>query len=547
MHKLLARQLRQKFGSVEAVPAHIQPLVEAVERAYQDFDAERALLEHSMETVSRELVDRYERLQAALTESQRAKDESAQGMSLLSATLESTADGILVVDRHGKMVLMNGRFIELWRIPESIVEARDDERALQFVLEQLATPAEFLQRVRDLYDTPEAESSDVLKFTDGRTFERYSRPQRIGRDIVGRVWSFRDVTVRRQLEEQLLQSQKLEAVGALAGGVAHDFNNILTVIRGHAGLLGDVLPPGHPGHQDLREIAKAAERAASLTRQLLAFSRKQMLQPVALDLNEVVSSLMSMLRRLIGEHVDVVFVPQAGLGIVTADPTQMEQVIVNLVLNARDAMPTGGRVRISTENVLLDESREYERRHGLPSGAWVALTVTDTGHGVSPEFRDRIFEPFFSTKEVGKGSGLGLSTVFGIVKQSGGHVILDSGSGEGATFRIFLPASAPAARAAAATPPAATQPRGTETILVAEDEDAVRTLVQRILETRGYTVLTARTPAEALAIHADRSHEIGLLITDVVMPQSSGIELAESIRQRSPGMRVLFMSGYAAE
>ncbi len=271
MHKLLARQLRQYVGSASPLPAELQPLLAAVERAYEDADHERAILEHSMQTVSRELEDRFQRLQAALHESQRAKDELDRAVSLLSATLESTADGILVVDRKGKIVQMNQRFVELWRIPDVVVESRDDDRALEYVHEQLANPTEFLHKVRELYDQPEAESFDVVPFRDGRTFERYSMPQRVGDEIIGRVWSFRDVTVRRQLEEQLRQSQKLEAVGSLAGGVAHDFNNILTVIRGHAGLLADTLPLENPGLLDLREISRAAERAAALTRQLLAF------------------------------------------------------------------------------------------------------------------------------------------------------------------------------------------------------------------------------------------------------------------------------------
>ena len=547
MHKLLARQLRQQFGVPENVPPHVQPFVDAVERAYQQSDEDRAMLEHSLDTVSGELVDRFRRLRDALATSQFAKNELNQAVSLLSATLESTTDGILVVDRTGKMVQMNRKFIELWRIPADIVTSRDDSKALHFVLEQLAEPDAFVQKVRELYNTPDAQSFDELSFKDGRIFERYSLPQRVDGAIMGRVWSFRDVTVRRQLEEQLRQSQKMEAVGALAGGVAHDFNNLLTVILGQAELLGDVLGASHPERNDLDEITKAANRAATLTHQLLAFSRKQMLQPVALDLNEVVASLMTMLRRLIGEHIEISVAPGSALGVITADPSQMEQVIVNLVVNARDAMPRGGRIEICTENVALLALSEYERMHGLPSGAFVLLTVSDTGHGVAPEHRDRIFEPFFTTKEVGKGTGLGLSTVFGVVKQSGGHVILESEVGRGTVFKIYIPRAvsfqSPTPYNVTVTP----GKRGTETILVAEDEEAVRGLVRRILEARGYNVLTACDGAEAVQLAATHAGSIGLLLTDVIMPGLGGVELSAQIQEISPGIRVLYMSGYAAE
>ncbi len=266
-----------------------------------------------------------------------------------------------------------------------------------------------------------------------------------------------------------------------------------------------------------------------------------------MDLNDVVTALMSMLRRLIGEHIQVTFDPAPALGIVTADPTQMEQVIVNLVLNARDAMPAGGRVRIATENLVLNALGDHERVHGLPGGPCVVLTVSDNGHGVAPEHRDRIFEPFFSTKEVGKGTGLGLSTVFGIVKQSGGHITLDSEVGRGATFRIYLPMSGPTPQPSIPVPPTAATLPGIETILLTEDEDSVRVLVQRILETRGYTVLPARDAAEALRIHERYARQIGLLLTDVVMPGMSGVDLAAEIQRRNPAIRVLYMTGYAAE
>ncbi|MEP6730990.1 MAG: ATP-binding protein [bacterium] len=547
MHALLDHQLREYFGAPENVPPMLAAFLVAVDSAYLRSNVDRTMLEHSMETTSSELVDRLGRLHGALSDSQLAKEELNQAVSLLSATLDSTTDGILVVDGGGKMVRMNRKFIELWRMPDHVVASCDDNLALEFVLEQLVDPDQFIRKVRDLYDQPGAESFDALTCKDGRIFERYSLPQQIDGQIVGRVWSFRDITVRRQLEEQLRQSQKMEAVGALAGGIAHDFNNLLTVIRGHAEFLKDAFDESSPERHDIDEITIAADRAASLTHHLLAFSRKQMLQPVALDLNGVITSVAPMLRRLIGEHIEIHIVPGSALGVVTADPSQMEQVLVNLVVNARDAMPHGGRIDIRTENVYVDETCVTADLRSLPSGAFVMLTVSDTGHGVAAEHRDRIFEPFFTTKEMGKGTGLGLSTVFGIVKQSDGHLLLDSEVGRGSSFRIYMPRSTHprlmTPHATAATP----EIGGSETILIAEDEEAVRGLVRRILEKNGYRVLVARDGADAAHLAAVHSGEIQLLLTDVIMPGIGGVELAEKVRALRPNIHILYMSGYADE
>ena len=547
MHKRLEQQLREYLGNPASLPAGLSSFVEAVNRVYLEADEECAALMRALDTARGARADAVAPRDGGPADRQRSEEELNRAVSLLSATLESTADGILVVDRAGQMVLMNRRFIELWRIPEAIVAARDDTRALDFAIDQLADPEVFVQKVRELYDTPEAQSFDVLSFKDGRLFERYSLPQRIGHEIVGRVWSFRDVSVRHQLEDQLRHSQKMEAVGELAGGVAHDFNNLLTVISGHVELLADSLGAGHPALPDVADIRAAAERASALTHQLLAFSRKQILQPSALDLNDVIGTLLTMLRRLIGEDVELGFAPASVPLVVTADPTQMEQVIVNLVLNARDAMPDGGHIRIQTERVTLEATRSYERTHGLPSGQFVVVTVADTGHGIAPEHRSRVFEPFFSTKAVGKGTGLGLSTVFGIVTQSGGHVVLESSPGRGATFRVYLPHADSAISTVVATSPIATGARGTETIVVVEDEDGVRALVQRTLEARGYTVVAARDGEEALRLVAGRLDRVALLLTDVVMPGMGGVALAARMQAGAAHLRVLYMSGYAAE
>jgi two-component system cell cycle sensor histidine kinase/response regulator CckA len=543
VHERIIRQLSEHFGSANSVPSELRPFVDSVERSYLEFEVERARLETLCQRMSEDLAERFGQPPEALTVSQLAREDLKQAVSLLAATLESTTDGILVVNRHGKMVRMNRKFVELWRMPDELAHTGGDTLAIQFVLDQLADPEQFTNKVNELYEKPDAESFDVLTFKDGRIFERYSLPQRLGGETVGRVWSFRDVTSRRQLEEQLRQSQKMEAIGALAGGVAHDFNNLLTVIRGHAELLLESLEATSPERADVDAIATAANRAAALTRHLLAFSRKQMLQPVPLDLTAVITALTPMLRRLIGEDIGITITCEP-VGVVIADPGQMEQVVLNLVVNARDAMPSGGRIEITTRNVDLAPRFQHVDRSESLGGPYVLLAVSDTGPGIAPDHRDRIFEPFFTTKGLGQGTGLGLSTVFGIVKQSGGQIALETEIGQGSTFRIYLPRVGDGARAESNAPIAAKRMDGAETILLAEDEDAVRALVCRVLEQQGYKVVAARDGAEALRLAAMHEGWIDLLLSDVIMPGMGGIELSDQIRRVRPGIRVLYMSGY---
>jgi two-component system cell cycle sensor histidine kinase/response regulator CckA len=351
-----------------------------------------------------------------------------------------------------------------------------------------------------------------------------------------------DVSDKRRLEAQLLQAQKMEAVGRLAGGVAHDFNNLLGVITGYSELLGKTLEPGHRGRGKLEEIQKAAERAAGLTRQLLAFSRKQVLATRVLDLNHIVAELEKMLRRLIGEDVQLLSRTAAGLWPVRADSGQIEQVIVNLVVNARDAMPRGGTVVVETSNVVIDDA--YARSHAdVSTGAYVMLTVSDTGEGMDEATQSLIFEPFFTTKEEGKGTGLGLATVFGIVKQSGGHIRVYSEPGMGSTFKVYLPRAGEAAEPEPVPEPEKST-RGNETILLVEDAEALRVMIREILEGAGYGVIECGDAAEALRTLAAEVARADLLLTDVIMPQASGPEVARSLREKHPGLKVLFMSGY---
>jgi PAS domain S-box-containing protein len=353
-----------------------------------------------------------------------------------------------------------------------------------------------------------------------------------------------DVSERHILEQQLRQSQKMEAVGRLAGGVAHDFNNLLMVIKGHTELLLNALPRSEHYSRKIEQIDRAADRASALTRQLLAFSRLQVLQPHVMNLNDVVQDMGRLLPRLIGEDIELVIRTAEDLGAVRADASQMEQIIMNLVVNARDAMPEGGRLIIETSNIDLEGT--YKARHPIVrEGPYVLLAVSDTGVGMDAETQAHIFEPFFTTKPQGKGTGLGLATVYGVVKQSGGFIWVYSELGRGTTFKIYLPRVDQPVDAPGSVPASTEAPRGTETILLTEDEQDVREVAREFLESGGYTVMEARDGAEALALAEKHKDEINLLITDMVMPRMTGLELAARLKEKQPGLRMLYMSGYS--
>jgi two-component system cell cycle sensor histidine kinase/response regulator CckA len=408
-------------------------------------------------------------------------------------------------------------------------------------MEDRATFIEMLKgqgSVRDLEITFRTKSGEIRAAVDSAEII----------DVAGQecaIAIFRDITERKSLEKQLRQTQKMEAVGQLSGGIAHDFNNLLGVIIGYSEILEQRLPPGDPLLKECLQIKKAGQSAAALTRQLLAFSRQQVLDPKVLDLNSIVLNVQKMLRRLIGEHIELNTNLDPELPSVKADQSQIEQVILNLAVNARDAMPQGGKLLIETAKVDLDE--DYARRHPPQKpGSYVLLSVADTGIGMDAETQARIFEPFFTTKEIGKGTGLGLSTVYGVVRQSGGHIWVYSEPGIGTTFKVYLPCAAQTARVQ--QPPAAPADSlcGSETVLLVEDDEALRGLTRSLLEDGGYTVLEAELPEAAAEIAQRHGGPIHVLLTDMVMPGMTGKDLAAKLAPIKPEMKVVYMSGYTS-
>ena len=465
--------------------------------------------------------------------------------------VNNTDTGFVVIDDKGIVVSANEPYVRLagakraedvvghsvmeWTAPD---QKENNARAVALCARQGS-----IQDFETVYQYADGTRVDVtINATVEATAEGGKRLASLCRDITARK---RAQAERENLEQQLRLSQRLESVGSLAGGIAHDFNNLLSVILCCTDFAMGRVRDDDRARDELLEVKKAGERAVALTRQLLAFSRKQVLQPVVLDLNQIAAGIEKMLRRILGEDIDYVQVLAPDLGLVRADPGQIEQVLMNLVVNARDAMPTGGKLTIETCNVDLDE--EYAARHvATKPGPYVSLVVSDTGCGMDAATRARIFEPFFTTKEKGKGTGLGLSTVYGIVKQSGGNIWVYSEPGQGTTFKIYLPREISAKMAVNASRLAVVQtpPAGTETILVVEDEEAIRHIAQRILGEAGYTVLTAPAASDALLTSKAHQGTIHLLLTDVVMPQASGRALAERLAVARPGIKVLYMSGY---
>ncbi len=471
-----------------------------------------------------------------ITDRRRADEALRASGRQFHALFEGSLDAMVVADDEGRYVEVNPAACELHGLPRGALLGHwiGDFAAPGFDFASVWTELQAQQGVR---------AEMRLHRADGvqRDLDLVATADFLpGSHLV----VLRDVTDRKQLEAQLRQSQKMEAIGRLAGGVAHDFNTLLSVIAGFAELMLRALPADSPQRAKGEEILKASARAAGLTRQLLAFSRQQVLQPKLFDLNAVVSEMEAMLERLIG--VDIVLDTQldTSLGSVRADPGQIEQVLMNLVVNARDAIPDGGRIRISTTNVEMDEA--YVRDHlGSRPGPYVRLEVSDTGQGMDAETQAHMFEPFFTTKEKGKGTGLGLATAYGVVKQSGGYIWVESAIGRGTTFHVFLPRVDGALEAERPELPEPQPGFVGETILLVEDQEAVRHLMREMLELSGYVILEAASGREALKISAEHKAPIRLMVTDVVMPGMTGTQLGRELRAQRPEMKVLYISGYA--
>jgi len=479
-----------------------------------------------------------------ITERKRVEEEQAR----LIATIEASTDLVAITDTSGTLLYLNNAGRVLLGIPEdedlaaSRLPGFHPAWAHDLIVKEWIPAA-----IRDGAWSGET----VLRTRDGREVP-VSQVIVAHKSPSGEVRFLstvaRDLSSHKRLEQQLRQSQRLEAVGRLAGGVAHDFNNLLTAIKGNTALILEDLPPAAPIRRDLEEILHAAERASVLTRQLLAFSRRQVLRPKVLDVASVVLGAVATLRRRLGEGIEIVTDLDPLAGAVHADPGQLEQVLTNLVMNARDAMPQGGTITIETRNAELGEEHMRRYPYRVQPGAYVRLVVRDTGHGMDEATLARIFEPFFTTKEPGKGTGLGLSTVYGIVKQSGGYIWAESEVGKGTRFEIYLPrVEAPADTGRPTVAPSAARGGRGEIVLLVEDEDAVRALARRILERGGYTVLEASHGEEAIRIADGFDRPIHLLLTDLTMPEMSGRELAERLVVRRPEMRVLYMSGYTED
>jgi len=484
-----------------------------------------------------------------ITERKRAQDELVWKTAFLEAQTDSALDGILVVDARAKRILQNQRLFQLFKVPDEIARDDDDSKLLRHVTNQTRNPKQFSERVAYLYAHPDEIGRDEFELADGTVLDRYSAPVRdkAGK-YYGRIWTFRDITEHRNLEAQVRQMQKMDAVGKLAGGVAHDFNNILAVIQLQAGLLK---ADGHlsPAQSELAdEIGNAAQRAAALTRQLLLFGRKEKLQPRDLDLNESINGVTKMLRRTLGEDIQLQFRFALQPMFIHADAGMLDQVLVNLAVNARDAMPKGGRLVIETSVAEFDESVRRQSAHARP-GSFVSLSVSDTGCGIPPEIMPRIFDPFFTTKDVGKGTGLGLATVFGIVEQHKGWITVRSEVDCGTTFQIYLPRLTGMSKPEPGQPALNPLPApGDETILLAEDDAFLRASVRKILSQLGYRVLEAASGVEALEVWKQNREVIQLLLTDLVMPGGvNGKELAEKLLKENPRLKVIYASGYNAD
>ena len=480
-----------------------------------------------------------------ITEAKHGEQALRGSRDLLQKIIESSSDAIVAKDLEGRYVLINSSAARLLGRPAGEIVGRDDTAL--FPADQASRSRAADARVGARGESETAEEHVVV---DGhrRTLLLTRSPLRDydGR-IIGVLGVARDVTEQRQLEERLSRAQRMESVARLAGGIAHDFNNLLTVVLGSAEILLDDLPRAYARRNDLEEIKTAATQAAQLTRQVLAYSRQQVLAPRLLDLNGLVGGMERALRPLVGARIELVLDLAAASSAVRVDSAQLEQAVMNLVLNARDAMPGGGRLEVVTRTVVVDEA--FAREHApMRPGRYTTLAVHDTGVGMDDETQSHLFEPFFTTKPGRHGAGLGLATTYGIVKQSGGYIWTESAPGAGATFTIYLPWHEPLVAAAVPASDSSVTARGAgETVLVVDDEPAVRVVTKRILQRSGYAVLEAAGGVEALDALREHPGPVHLLLTDVIMPEMNGREVAQRVRGQRPGIRIVYMSGYSPE
>ncbi|WP_319524279.1 cache domain-containing protein [uncultured Desulfosarcina sp.] len=487
-----------------------------------------------------------------ITDRKEEESERRKNLELLKATFNATPDGMLAITSKGGIIHANQKFYEMWRIPESLRQDTNIINYLKVVKNQLKNPEILRDKFEVLYRGNSINHFSEILFKDGSVFERFFSPIILNEEELGSVWYFRDVTERKkseaerqELQEQFLQSQKLEAVGILAGGVAHDFNNMLGAIIGYAemGLEKDDL--SETAHKYFGRILDAGQRSASLTRQLLAFARKQTVSPKVMDLSTLVAGMLNMLRRLIGENIELVWQPANTPCTVKMDPGQLDQILANLCVNAKDAISEAGVITITTTLTTFDEATCASYLDCDP-GKYVQLTVSDNGCGMDKETAARIFEPFFTTKGLGRGTGLGLSTIYGIVKQNKGFIKLYSEPDTGSTFKIFFPYHAGDAVEEIARPDEDLPKSHGETILLVEDDPILQEICEIMLRDLGYTILSAGTPGEAIKLAEENRDRIQLLITDVIMPEMNGPELAARLIAIVPETKHLYMSGYTA-
>jgi two-component system, cell cycle sensor histidine kinase and response regulator CckA len=465
-----------------------------------------------------------------------------EGRRLFASALSSIADGVIVIDHEGRITLVNPVAETLTGWPAGEATGKPASDILNLARDKSREPLEnpLLRALRERMMVAMTEPTVLISRSGAEVpIEHSASPVRDESGAVhGAVLVFRDISKRLQLEEQAAHAQKMDAVGRLAGGVAGDFNNVLTVITGYAELLRAETPPSNMSRRFVDEIIYAGERAAALTRHLLAFSRGTSAQPRVLDLSALISGMEPMLRRLLGQNIELILLGGAELGRVKLDPSQMEQVIVNLSTNARDAMPNGGKMVIEMANAEVEEAAA--KNLGVKPGPYVMVAVSDTGVGMDNETRSRLFEPFFTTKAPGKGSGLGLATAYGIIKQAEGHVTVYSQPGCGTIFEVYLPR----VKEPVTELPRPRSARGSETILLVDDEEGVRKLVFAVLKSNGYDVVEANNGVAALAAYEKNGHKVDMVLTDVVMPQMTGFELGKQLSEKVPGLKILYMSGY---